>query len=242
MDWLAAGLAFGFLGSAHCVGMCGPLAMGLPGAYGRRRRFLAERGLYNLGRVVTYTALGVAFGALGLLVSLAGLQQWLSFGLGVLLLFAAVVPWAGGRAGRLGGAPAGLLRRVVTWIQVLYRQGGTAALLAVGMLNGLLPCGFVYAALATATASGSVTRGALFMAAFGLGTFPAMFVVSAAGRLLSLRWRTRLQRLVPYVLAVLGLLLILRGLSLGVFLSPDLRAALFSPGVCRFLPFVEPVP
>lgn len=241
MDWILTGLTLGFVGSIHCVGMCGPLALMLPGKDAARWRFLAERLLYNLGRTVTYTALGVVFGALGLVVALAGYQRWLSMVVGVVLLLAAFVPWMQRYLGRLEQLTAGTLKRVVQWIQHLYRRGGSASMLAIGVLNGLLPCGLVYAAVATAVTAGTVAGSAVFMASFGLGTIPAMFAVALAGGLLSVTWRTRLRRLIPVALAVLGILLILRGLSLGVFLSPDLREALFTPGVCRFLPLVEPV-
>ena len=241
MDWVIAGFAFGFFGSVHCIGMCGPLALSLPGAGASRGRYLAERLLYNLGRAVTYTLLGGVFGALGLLVSLAGAQQWISIGVGALMIGGALVPWVSRQIGSLEQAPAQFLGRVLQPIQHLYKRGGFGAMAAVGLLNGLLPCGFVYAALATAVTAGEVATSMAFMAAFGFGTIPAMFGVSLLGRLASTAWRIRLQKLVPIGLVIVGLLLILRGLSLGTLLSPDLRAALFSPSTCRFLPFVEPV-
>jgi hypothetical protein len=92
-----------------------------------------------------------------------------------------------------------------------------------GVLNGLLPCGFVYAALATALTAGDLVESMTFMAAFGAGTGPAMLGVSLVGRVASAAWRARLQRLVPYGLAFVGLLLIVRGLGLGSMISPLLR-------------------
>ena len=241
MDWLLAGFAFGFFGSVHCIGMCGPLALSLPGAGASRVRYLAERLVYNLGRAVTYTLLGGVFGALGLIASLSGAQQWLSIGIGVVMILGALVPWVSRHVQTLEQVPARFLGRVMKPIQGLYQRGGAGAMLVVGLLNGLLPCGFVYAALATSVTAGDVATSMVFMAAFGLGTLPAMFGVSLVGRLASASLRTRLQTLVPIGLVIVGTLLILRGLSLGTLLSPDLKAALFSPGTCRFLPFVEPV-
>lgn len=240
MDWIVAGLVFGFLGSVHCIGMCGPLALSLPGAHRRRWRYVVERLLYNVGRAITYTTLGGAIGALGALVSLSGVQQWLSIGIGLVMILGALVPWVSRRVSKLEQVPARFLGKVMTPIQSMYRRGGFGAMLVVGLLNGLLPCGFVYAALATSVTAGSVYTSMLFMAAFGLGTIPAMFTVSLLGRLASATWRTRLQKLVPIGLVVVGVLLILRGLSLGTLLSPDLKEAIFSPGTCRFLPFVDP--
>lgn len=241
MDWIFAGLAFGFLGSVHCIGMCGPLALSLPGAPGARWRYAVERMVYNLGRAVTYTTLGGVVGALGALVSFSGVQQWMSIGIGLVMVLGAVVPWVSRHVSRLERVPARFMGRVMRPIQSMYRRGGMLAMLGVGLLNGLLPCGFVYAALATAVTAGSTITSMSFMAAFGLGTIPAMFAVSLLGRLASVTWRARLQKVVPVGLVIVGLLLILRGLSLGTLLSPDLKEALFTPGTCRFLPFVDPV-
>jgi hypothetical protein len=223
MNWIFAGLAFGFFGSVHCVGMCGPLALSLPGADQPRVRFVRERVVYNLGRVLTYTLLGGLVGLVGHGAALAGAQQAVSVGIGVLMILAAAVPWVSRRVQQLEQAPSAFLGTVMKPIGRLYQRGGPGALLAVGLLNGLLPCGFVYAALATALTAGNVPQSMFFMAAFGLGTGPAMLGVSLVGRVASAAWRARLQRLVPYGLALVGLLLIVRGLGLGSMLSPLLR-------------------
>ena len=240
LEWIATGLSLGFIGSIQCVGMCGPIALMLPGRGAARWRFVGGRLLYNVGRATTYAALGALFGAVGLLAALGGWQQVLSFIVGVLLVGAAFVPWLQRRLTGFEAVTARGLRGVVASIQALYRRGGTASLFAIGLLNGLLPCGLVYAAVATSVTAGSVGGSAAFMGAFGLGTIPAMFAVALAGGLAQGVWRVRLARLVPLELALLGVLLILRSLSLGFLLSPDLREALFTPGVCRFIPLVEP--
>ena len=221
-EWIFAGLAFGFVGSAHCVGMCGPLALSLPGDDQARWQFWAERTLYNLGRAVTYTLLGVLVGLAGRVVSLAGLQQGLSVGIGVLMLLVAAVPWVARKVRQIEQTPSAFFNWVMAPIGSLYRTGGPSAMLLVGFLNGLLPCGFVYAALGTAVTAGSVAQSTVFMAGFGLGTGPAMLSVSLLGRVASSRLRTRLQVLAPVGLALVGLLLILRGLGLGGMVSPAL--------------------
>lgn len=222
IEWLVAGLAFGAFGSVHCVGMCGPLALSLPGKHQPRWQFWAERGLYNLGRAVTYSLLGVLVGAAGQVVSLAGAQQGLSVGIGVIMILAATVPWVSRQVQRIEQTPSAFLGRVMKPIGTLYRTGGPTAMLIVGLLNGLLPCGFVYAALATAVTADGVAQSTVFMAGFGLGTGPAMLSVSLLGRVASTQLRARLQKLVPIGLALVGLLLILRGLGLGSMLSPAL--------------------
>ena len=224
-NWIWAGLAFGFFGSVHCVGMCGPLALSLPVADRLPGRFLVDRLLYNLGRAVTYTLLGGLVGGVGRVVSLAGGQQILSVGIGGLMLLTGLVPWVSRQVGRLERAPSAFLGRVMRPLGQLYQSGGAGAMLLIGLLNGLLPCGFVYAALATALTAGTVPHSMAFMAAFGLGTGPALLAVSMLGRVASTTWRARLQRLMPVGLAVVGLLLILRGLGLGGMWSPLLEAS-----------------
>jgi sulfite exporter TauE/SafE len=231
MNWILAGLAFGALGSVHCVGMCGPLALSLPGADRLPGRFLVERLLYNGGRVITYAVLGGLVGLVGRVVSLAGFQQVLSVGIGTAMVLVAIVPWVGRQVRRLEQAPSAFLRRVTAPIGTLYRSGGPAAMLLIGLLNGLLPCGFVYAALATAVTAGDPLASMTFMAAFGMGTGPAMLGVSLLGRLASTAWRTRLQRWMPAGLAAVGLLLIVRGLALGGMLSPLLPGVALVPSL-----------
>ena len=222
LEWIVAGLAFGTLGSVHCIGMCGPIALSLPGAQRDRGRFVLERLVYNLGRAVTYTLLGALAGGVGTALSLAGVQQALSVAVGVGMVAIAGVPWVRRQAQRVEQAPSAFLQRVMAPLGSLYERGGVAAMGAVGLLNGLLPCGFVYAALATAVTAGSVSASMGFMAAFGLGTLPAMLGVSLLGRLADATWRARLHRFAPYGLALVGLLLILRGLGLGGMISPSL--------------------
>jgi sulfite exporter TauE/SafE len=94
------------------------------------------------------------------------------------------------------------------------------------MLNGLLPCGMVYIAITSSFLTGSALSGSLFMAFFGLGTFPAMFAAVFFGSLLNQQFRFRLRKIVPVFMMMMALLLVLRGLSLGIpYISPSLPVA-----------------
>jgi sulfite exporter TauE/SafE len=107
-----------------------------------------------------------------------------------------------------------------------FNKGSLTSLLGIGLLNGLLPCGFVYFALVGAIASNSPLMGASYMALFGLGTAPALFAMNIFGAQLINRMRINVNSLVPYVLVVFGLLFILRGMSLGIpFLSPEILSS-----------------
>jgi hypothetical protein len=212
----------GLVGSLHCAGMCGPLALALPVTGATAAGFTLGRLVYNLGRLATYCVLGLIFGLVGQTLLLAGFQRWVSIALGALLLAGLVASRQLALAApvmrlvsRLKGAMAGLLRT---------RSVGALAML--GALTGLLPCGLVYVACAGATATGSLVSGVEYMAAFGVGTVPMMMALGLSGKLLHVSVRTKLARLVPVSIGVLAALLILRGLSLGIpYVSPDLSAA-----------------
>jgi sulfite exporter TauE/SafE len=212
---LPSALLLGLLGSLHCVAMCGPLAWALPlrAGAGRVRR-AAARLEHQLGRATTYAALGFGAGAVGQGLRLAGLQRALSLGAAAVVLahLARRLGWLPGRLAHAG--PAAVAER---W--GLRLHGVLAPRLRVpgspwwfGMLNGLLPCGLVGIALATAAATGSAWRGAATMAVFGLGTLPLMWLAAVAGGALAARLGGRLQRWAPLALAVLALLLLARGL------------------------------
>ena len=209
----------GLIGSLHCAGMCGPLALALPHVGKNASAFFAGRLAYNLGRLVTYCGLGLVFGLLGKTLALAGVQRWVSIALGVTLL-----------AGLFVSRKLALWRPVTTLVEqlkshmgALLRRHSLDALLVLGLLNGLLPCGLVYVACAGATATGDLFNGALYMLAFGAGTVPMMLAISLSGKLVPFSLRLKLLKAVPLAVFILGTLLILRGMSLGIpYVSPDL--------------------
>jgi len=228
-SWTA--FILGLVGSVHCAGMCGPLAMALPAAGGARSRHLAGRLAYNLGRILTYCALGFVFGLTGKTLWLAGLQRWVSIGMGLMML-----------TGLLVARKFALSHGVDLWVnrlktpmaRVLHRRS-LSSLTALGLLNGLLPCGLVYVACAGAVATGGILAGARYMALFGLGTLPLMLAISLSGALVPLSFRLKLRAAIPICVFLLGALLILRGMSLGIpYLSPDLSRA--GGAACCHLP------
>ncbi|MGA0332364.1 MAG: sulfite exporter TauE/SafE family protein [Kiritimatiellia bacterium] len=221
---IGSALALGAIGSLHCLGMCGPLALALPTRAGSPlRQRIAGRLAYNLGRAVTYAGMGIFAGLLGRVLQLAGLQQAVSIVLGLLLLATVFLS-----AKQL---PSWMLRRFYQPVQKalgrILQRGSLRGLFQTGLLNGLLPCGLVYAALASASLQSGALEGALYMFFFGLGTLPLMFALSLGG--LSLRrpgFQPFLHRVIPGVTLIVAVILILRGLSLNIpYLSPDLSGA-----------------
>lgn len=223
MIW--AGFLFGIIGSFHCVGMCGPIALSLPVGKGSGLSFFWGRLLYNLGRITTYAVLGALAGLLGHSLQLAGMQQALSIVSGALILLLVVVPAAAsGKFRKVIGIEAGL-NKVRKIMGRLFQKKGAWAMAVIGLLNGLLPCGFVYFAMAGAISMPSVGEAAIYMALFGLGTFPLMFLISLSGKYLQKGVRRFFTQAIPYAATCMALLFILRGMNLGIpYVSPVLDA------------------
>lgn len=209
----------GLVGSLHCAGMCGPLALALPATGHTTAGFFAGRAAYNLGRIFTYCALGVVFGLVGRTLLLAGIQRWVSIGLGVALLAGLLTS----RKLALWRPLTALVEQLKSRMSALLRRRSWTALAALGLLNGLLPCGLVYVACAGATTTGGVLSGAQYMAAFGAGTVPLMLAIGLSGKLIPFPLRLKLRKAIPVSICLLAALLILRGMGLGIpYLSPDL--------------------
>ena len=205
------------------MGMCGPIALALPKKSSQRIPFVVSRLSYNVGRVVTYTMLGIIVGWLSRMVSISGYQQGLSIGMGILLLLTLIWSQFQTLLQKMESLPGKLIRQGTNHIKRLFSRGGAGSLFLIGILNGLLPCGFVYMALGTALTFGAIESSTLFMAGFGMGTIPAMLGISLAGNLIPVSTRQKLKSWSPYFIAIVGSILILRGLGLGIpFLSPML--------------------
>lgn len=214
-------LTIGLVGSLHCIGMCGPIVVALPLKNQNLFTKIAGAILYNSGRVATYGLLGVLFGLLGKGIHMAGFQQWTSIILGVAMIVSVLFPFVFREKITVGNLLAGMASRLIVRLKKLFASRSYHALLAIGLLNGLLPCGLVYVAIAGAINSGTVVSGALFMVFFGLGTIPLLLIATLASDAIGQRIRLKMQRAVPYFVFFLGVLFILRGMSLGIpYISP----------------------
>jgi uncharacterized protein len=222
MIW--AGFIFGLLGSFHCVGMCGPIALALPMGQGSKISYVLGRLFYNGGRILTYTLLGMGAGLVGSALPLAGWQQTLSIVSGLLILLMVLLPGTLSAPffQKIGGG--WLLKGVKKKLGHFLVRASLPSMGAAGALNGLLPCGLVYLALAGALSAPGVGSAGLYMLLFGLGTLPLMLLVSLSGRLVRPQFRHFFRKSVPYVACLMGLLFILRGLNLGIpYVSPKLQ-------------------
>ncbi len=213
----------GIAGSFHCIGMCGPIALALPGNFDKKTSLLISRILYNTGRIITYSLLGGVCGFIGQTIALGGYQQSLSLVLGIFILIMIFLPSR--YASKI--LPASFHSRIIARIKSLwfkhFQKSTYSSLLVIGILNGFLPCGLVYVALAGAATTSTLSNGALYMMMFGVGTFPIMLATSLAGNLIGVKVKSAINRLLPIGGIILASLLILRGMSLGIpYISPEI--------------------
>jgi len=214
-------LTIGLIGSFHCIGMCGPIVVALPLKNQNLATKIARTLLYNSGRVITYSVLGILFGLLGRGIHMAGFQQWTSIVLGAAMIISVLFPFVFREKITIGNLFSGFAARLIVRLKKLFTNRSYFSLLMIGLLNGLLPCGLVYVAIAGAINSGTVLSGALFMALFGIGTIPLLLIATLASDAIGQRIRFKMQKVVPYFVFFLGVLFILRGLSLGIpYISP----------------------
>jgi sulfite exporter TauE/SafE len=216
--YLLAALSLGFLGSFHCIGMCGPIALTIPVNRSSSINIFKGSLIYNLGRIITYSTLGLVFGSIGQGFAFAGLQSALSITLGVFILLFLVLPKLTPKIGFIYRE----LEKVKSEIRKLFGKHTVGSLLLIGILNGLLPCGLVYLGIVGSIATGDMLKGAFFMAAFGAGTIPAMLAITVARDYISVKFRERIRRTIPVFVGIMAVMLILRGLNLGIpYISPS---------------------
>ncbi|HLS94783.1 MAG TPA: sulfite exporter TauE/SafE family protein [Sphingobacterium sp.] len=214
-------LAFfmGLFGSLHCAVMCGPLLLTFNGRTGLSWHTLGNSLLYQSGRILTYGIFGFFLSLFGRMATVQGWQQSLSLAVGVLLIAFALSAFSGTKAGWGSSFYTQGLKRAVSFMGQWFGRPGGAVV--VGMLNGFLPCGMVYMALASAMSSASPAQGFLFMVLFGLGTLPLLLFFSFIGTMPIALRKQRFGRIVPFLYLLMGVWFILRGANLDIpYLSP----------------------
>jgi sulfite exporter TauE/SafE len=204
--------------------MCGPLALSLPVSHKNGLSRITGGLIYNSGRIFSYTSMGLIFGSLGNLFIATKWQSSLSIALGIIILLYLIIPkkYFHFSTTTTLGKPFMLLRQQ---LGKLFHSKKLSSLFFIGVLNGLLPCGLVYLALTSSVISASPVNGGMFMLFFGLGTFPMMFATVLMGNYLNQSLRQKIHRVVPALLFFMAVLLILRGMNLGIpFISPEFGA------------------
>ncbi|MBS1574966.1 MAG: sulfite exporter TauE/SafE family protein [Bacteroidetes bacterium] len=231
---LIPGFLLGAAGSLHCIGMCGPLSLALPVNHLSKTNKFFSLLFYQFGRVITYSLFGLLIGFFGRGFYLAGLQQWFSIVAGIVILLSAVFYFIHKANTRFF-----FFSRYYTAVYslisgILKKKRNRSSFFLLGMANGLLPCGMVYIALATALSFPVIYYSMGFMAMFGAGTLPAMMMIGYGAQAIKPSVKNTFRKSVPYIIACMGLLLILRGLNLGIlFISPALPAGVSQTVQCH---------
>lgn len=207
----------GFFGSIHCAAMCGPLLLAIPGKHP-----LWNKLLYQIGRILMYTLIGFLMGLLGNIALLKGGQQWLSLLTGVLLIGIGMFTILGKYNNTFARWQSLIIQPFAQIMgKWLFKPGGS---FFAGVLNGMLPCGMVYMALAAALNADSIANSTLFMMLFGLGTLPLLLSISIAAQFAKKVFKKGFTRYLAYVYLVMGCWFILRGANLDIpYISPLLH-------------------
>jgi len=219
------GFVIGISSIFHCLGMCGPLAMAMPVNRTSRATLFSSAMQYHFGRVSSYFLLGLLMGCIGFSFVSIRWMQLLSivFGLVVIGLawrrffyFAKITQSKFGRF---------ILRFLGVKMSKLMRSDRWFRLLLLGFLNGLLPCGMVYIALANALLQETPLLGGISMMMFGIGTMPILSVLIVLSSKITTRWKERFSSYVPYLMTVVGVMIVLRGMNIGIpYISPKIKS------------------
>lgn len=227
---LYSAFIFGLISSFHCVGMCGPIAMMLPVDRTNEIKKVTQILTYHIGKLSAYGILGLVFGLLGRSFYLAGMQQQLSIIVGILMILVAVIPEKVFANYNFSKPVFRLITKVKSSLGQQFKNKSYKSLFTIGLLNGFLPCGMVYVALFGAIAMQNVTLGIGYMLLFGLGTIPMMVAVIYASGLISFSFRGTIQKAIPLVAVIIGMLFIVRGLGLDIpYLSPSNMSLFVQP-------------
>lgn len=227
-------LALGFFGSWHCLGMCGPIALGVNSVgYSWLSKVISPLS-YNIGRVISYSFLGLVIGLFGSLINFSGLQQSLSIIAGIFLIFLFIVSLDLEHYLYRFDVFKKAFDRVHKKIIVIAHKFGSSRPIYLGLINGFLPCGMVYLALAGALMAGDLIGGVQFMFFFGLGTIPALFGLIVMKELLKGKIKfAKLRSVLPFLQLALGIYLIYRGLSVDFPEQLDFSLGIKNPILCH---------
>ena len=218
---LLSAVILGLLSSFHCVGMCGPIAFVLPVDRQNKLKGSYQTLLYHVGRLLAYASIGMLFGLLGKGLYLAGFQQRLSILLGVVMIAIVLIPVHIFNKYNFSKSLYHLISSIKSKLGLYLKRRSDKAIFSIGFFNGFLPCGMVYMALVGAMATSEFYLGGLYMLLFGLGTIPIMTVAVYSKHIFSLNLRQRIQKAIPVLVVIIGLLFILRGMGLGIpYVSP----------------------
>lgn len=221
---LFSAFIIGLTGSLHCIGMCGPIFLSLPSNNESLINNLYGKLLYNLGRIFSYMTIGAIVGFIGNRLLLAGIQEYASIIFGIIIILSI-------------GLPSSVKNKIVENLGLnfitnfikklflgLFSSHNHSNMFVIGILNGFLPCGFVYVGAFGALTTGSIFTAMIYMFLFGLGTVPLILFFTLAGNYFTGKLKSYIRKAIPFLAVLMGIIFILRGMSLGIpFISPKLE-------------------
>lgn len=220
--FIYSALLIGFFSGFHCIGMCGPIALSLGIDSKNKIKFYFQNLLYQFGRISTYACLGAIVGVFRQSLNILIYQNYISIVAGVLLILMVVLPGKITEFGQNFRSVNKFMVKIKIKLGKFIQRKNSSSRYITGVLNGLLPCGAVYAALTSSLSVNGIAQGAIYMFFFGLGTLPIMFSVVILGKFISVEWRNRMSKIFPIIILILGIILILRGMNLGIdYISPS---------------------
>lgn len=203
-------LLLGLTSSFHCVLMCGPIAMALPLGKLSRFRKVVGIALYSLGRILTYVLMGSIAGILGFGANLFGFQDLISLLMGILLMLIAIFPIILKFFERKGAKVIWKSKFFSEKLKKLFKSNRLESLFYLGFLNGLVPCGLVYIAIASSLVLNHFYEFGTYMFLFGLGTVPLMVLMILFGVELKQKIVGRFKMIIPIFVFLLGVFLFFR--------------------------------
>ena len=215
--------------------MCGPIAFILPVDRSNKSKMIWQTFLYHIGRLLTYSLIGILFGLVGKGLYLAGFQQKLSILIGAIMVVSVLIPSRVFNKFNLTKPLYKTIGKVKSKLGLYLKKTSNKAIFSIGFFNGFLPCGLVYMAVFGSIATGNVFTAASYMFLFGVGTIPMMSGAIFLGNFININIRNKIQKAIPIFVIIIGLLFILRGLGLGIpYISPSDTKLLLSnsPEVC----------
>jgi hypothetical protein len=217
---ILSAFTLGILGSLHCIGMCGPLVMSIPFQKAREGSIYVATINYHLGKTLTYAFFGLLAGGIGQGFAFFKWQQMLSISAGIILLLITLFPFFKKNV----SLPKSIQQGFSRLYSLTATQTALKYFFAFGFLNGFLPCGLVFTAIAGASVTATPLKGLLFMLFFGLGTIPSLTSVILFQQKIGANLKKYLFRSSYYISILIGVLLVLRGLNLGIpYVSPHIN-------------------
>lgn len=197
----------GIAGSLHCAGMCSPLAFAVSNM---RSPAMANRILYNIGRITVYGILGVITASIGYILPLSKFQNLLSVVFGFVLIVMAIIGITGIRIPFVSSALIKFSGMLKTAFSKYLGNKSLGATLFLGALNGLLPCGLTFLALSFCITLTTPLEGFAYMLVFGLGTLPVMLGLVSVMDIIKNKMNWNISKVTLGLMMLSGALLIAR--------------------------------